>query len=155
MSEDRQPDSARQPILLCYDGSPGSRRAVRAAGALFPGHASIVLHVYARVGLDRIRTTSVTAVRDELVEEVRVAARREATAVAQEGAVLGREAGLDARPLAVENEHDAAEAIVRVAIEQSAAAVVVGRPSRTRRALRPAAVSRAVLDQCPLPVVVA
>jgi nucleotide-binding universal stress UspA family protein len=150
-----QPDSPSRPILLCYDGSTGAARAVEAAGALFPGHAVFVLCVYSRVAGERVRTTPVAVVRDELVEEVRAAARREAAAVAEKGATLARAAGLDARPLVAETDHDVAEAIVRTAIEQSAAAVVVGRPHRTRRALRPGTVSRRIIDHCPVPVVVA
>jgi nucleotide-binding universal stress UspA family protein len=149
-----QPDRTSRPILLCYDGSTGAARAVEAAGALFPGHAAFVFYVYSPVVVERVRTTPVAAVRDELVEEVRAAARREAAALAEKGASLARAAGLDARPLAAEADDVVAEAIVRTAIERSAAAVVVGRPRRTRRALRPGAVSRRIIDQCPVPVVV-
>ena len=34
------------PILLCFDRSDGARRAIEAAGALFPGRKAIVLHVW-------------------------------------------------------------------------------------------------------------
>jgi nucleotide-binding universal stress UspA family protein len=149
-----KPDSSRRPILVCYHGSPEAARAVDAAGVLFPGRAALVLYVFSRVAVERVRTTPVATVRDDLLEEVRVAARREAAAVAEKGAGLARAAGLQAIPLVVEAANDPAEAIVRAAIEQSAAAVVVGRPSRTRRPLRPGGVSRGVIDDCPLPVVV-
>jgi nucleotide-binding universal stress UspA family protein len=150
----RQPDSSRLPILVCYDGSPGAVRAVEAAALLFPGRAALVLYVSSRVVVQRIRTTSVAAVREELVEEVRAAARREAAAIAEEGAALARDAGLEASPLVVEAEDGSADVIVRVAIEESAAAVVVGRPSRTRSALRSGGVVRRVVDQCPLPLLI-
>jgi nucleotide-binding universal stress UspA family protein len=150
-----KPDSPSRPILLCYDGSTGAAGAVEAAGTLFPGHAVFVFYVYPRVAVERVRTTSVAAVRDELVEEVRAAARREAAAIAEKGATLARATGLDARPLVAEADGDVAEAIVRTAIERSAAAVVVGRPRRTRRALRPGTVSRRIIDHSPVPVVVA
>jgi nucleotide-binding universal stress UspA family protein len=94
-------------------------------------------------------------VREELIEEVRVATRREAAAVADEGTSLARRAGLEATPLAVETQDRAADAIVRVATKESAAAVVMGRPSRTRRVpLRADGVLRNVVDHCPIPVVV-
>jgi nucleotide-binding universal stress UspA family protein len=148
------PDSSRRLILVCYDGSPGAARAVEAAGALSPGHGALVLSVASRVAVERVRTTPVTAVRDELLEEVRAAARRESASIGEKGAGLARAAGLDARPLVLEGDDDVADAIVRVAIEQSAAAVVLGRPRRTRRALR-STVSRSIVDHCPLPVVLA
>jgi nucleotide-binding universal stress UspA family protein len=146
---------SRPPILVCYDGSPGARRAVDAAGRLFPGRPAIVLYVWPGVAAERVRTTSVAGVREELIEEVRVAARREAAAVAEEGRGLARHAGLEANPLIVESGNRAADAIVRAATKESVAAVVVGRPSRTRLgSMLPGSVSRSVVDNCPVPVVV-
>jgi nucleotide-binding universal stress UspA family protein len=143
------------PILVCYDGSPGAAQAVDAAGRLFPGRTAIVLFVWPGVGAERVRTTSVEGVREELIEEVRVAARREAAAVADEGTSLARRAGLEAQPLALETGERVADAIVRVATNESAAAVVVGRPSRTLLgSLLPGSVSRSVVDRCPVPAVV-
>lgn len=149
------PDS-RSPILLCYDGSADAERAVNSAGTLFPGRPAIVLYVSSDVAAGRVRTTSVEIVREELIEEVRVAARREARAVAEEGTRLAREAGLEARPLTTEAADGIADAIVRIASTESAAAVVVGRPSRTGLgALVTGGVARKVLDHCPVPVVLA
>jgi nucleotide-binding universal stress UspA family protein len=122
---------------------------------LFPGRSAVVLYVWPGIAAGRVRTTSVERVREELIEEVRVGARREAAAVAEEGTSLARRAGLDAKALTVETPDRAADAIVRVATKESAAAVVVGRPSRTRLgSLLPGSVSRSVVDQCPVPVVV-
>ncbi len=120
------PDS-RSPILLCYDGSADAERAVNSAGTLFPGRPAIVLYVSSDVAAGRVRTTSVEIVREELIEEVRVAARREARAVAEEGTRLAREAGLEARPLTTEAADGIADAIVRIASTESAAAVVTAR----------------------------
>jgi nucleotide-binding universal stress UspA family protein len=142
-------------ILVCYDGSPGAARAVDAAGTLFPGRRAILLYVWPGVSAERVRTTPVEGVRDELVEEVRVAARREAAAVADEGTSLARRAGLEAEPLTVETRERVPDAIVRVATKESAAAVVIGRPSRARLgSLLPGSVSRSVVDRCPVPTVV-
>jgi nucleotide-binding universal stress UspA family protein len=114
-----------------------------------------VLFVSSQVAQKRVRTTSVERVREELVEEVRVAVRREAAAVAEEGAHLARRAGLDPRPLTVEAREGAVDAIVRVATKESAAAVVVGRPSRTRLgSLLTGSMSSMVVDRCSVPVVV-
>jgi nucleotide-binding universal stress UspA family protein len=143
------------PILVYYDGSPAAKRAVDTAGMLFPGRRATVLYVWPGIAGTRVRTTSVEKVRQELIEEVRVATRREAAGVADEGTSLGRRAGLEARPLTVETGGRAADAIVRVATKESAAAVVIGRPSRTRRVpLLSDGVLRNVVDHCPIPVVV-
>jgi nucleotide-binding universal stress UspA family protein len=121
---------------------------------LFSERPALVLYVSSRVAVERVRTTSVAAVREELVEEVRVAARRDAAAIAEEGAALARDAGLEARPGVIEAEDGSADAIVRVAIEESAAAVVVGRPSRTRHAFRSDGMVRRIVDRCPLPLLI-
>jgi nucleotide-binding universal stress UspA family protein len=143
------------PILVYYDGSPAAVRAIDAAGTLFPGRRATVLYVWRGMAGRRVRTTSVEGVREELIGEVRVATRREAAAVADEGTSLGRRAGLEARPLTVETGGRAADAIVRVATKESAAAVVIGRPSRTRRVpLLSDGVLRNVVDHCPIPLVV-
>jgi nucleotide-binding universal stress UspA family protein len=142
------------PILVCYDGSPAAERAIDGAGSLFRGRPAIVLYIFSGVAAQRVRTTSVERVRDELIEEVRVADRREAAAVAEEGTNLAHRAGLEAKPLAVETRDRAADAIVRVASKQSVEAVVVGRSSQTRRRSRLGGVARGVVDHCPIPVVV-
>jgi nucleotide-binding universal stress UspA family protein len=148
-------NSSRPLIVVCFDGSPAAARAVEAAGTLFPGCPAIVLYVSSGVAAERIRTTSVESAREELIEEVRVAARREAEAVAEEGTSLARRAGLEASPLTVEAGDGTADAIVRVATKESALAVVVGRPRQTRLgSLLPGSISRALVDRCPVPVVV-
>jgi len=147
-------NSSRWPIIVCYDGSPSATRALAAAGTLFPDRPAIVLYVCSGVAAGRVRTTSVATLREELIEEVRVAAQRDAAAVAEKGASLARHGGLEAEPLVVEAADGAADTIVRVATEQSATAVVIGRPSRTRLgSLLPGSVSRSVVDRCPVPVV--
>jgi nucleotide-binding universal stress UspA family protein len=142
------------PILVCYDGSPGAVRAVDAAGTLFSGRAAVVLYVWPPVAAERVGTTSVEALREELIEEVRVAARREAAAVADEGTSRARSASLEATPLTVETGDRPADVIVRVATKECAAAVVVARPTRTRRGSWSRSVSRSLVDHCPVPVVV-
>jgi nucleotide-binding universal stress UspA family protein len=150
-----QVNTSLPPILVCYDGSAGAARAIHAAATLLPGRPAIVLYITSPVVPERARTTSVERVREELIEEVRVAARREAAAVAEEGAHIAWRAGLEANPLVVETGDGPADAIVRVARKESAAAVVLGRPSRTRLgSLLPGRVSRSIVDHCPVPVVV-
>ena len=99
-------------------------------------------------------TTPVEVVRRELIEEVGSAVRREANAVAEEGTNLASRAGFEARRLTVEADR-AADAILRVARNESAAAVVVGSGSRNGLgSLLLGSVSRSVIDNCPVPVVV-
>lgn len=142
-------------IVVCYDGSPGAARALRGAGTLFPGQPAVIVYIRPQLDAGRIHTTSVTTTRAELIEEVRVADRREAEAVAEEGVTLAVHAGLKARPLTVETTHPIAYAILQVVMNETAAAVVIGRTARITSGPSPlGSVTRSVVDNCLTPVVV-
>ncbi len=147
-------DASQAPVLICYDGSSGSIRAARAAGRLFAGRPAIVLHVSGEAP-EHVHTTSVEAVRQELIEEVRVATRRDAKFIADEGARITNDAGLKATPLVVEAVHGLANAILHVARDEAVAAIIVGRPHRTGlgRLVRNS-VSRFLVDEGTAPVVI-
>jgi nucleotide-binding universal stress UspA family protein len=87
----------------------------------------------------------------ELERELQARARR----IAEEGAGLARSAGLRAEPLAVAGEVRAADAIVELARERRAAAIVIGSRglSGLRARLEGSTTSR-VLKHAPCPVVV-
>jgi nucleotide-binding universal stress UspA family protein len=123
------------PIVIGYDGSPAAEHAVREAGELLGGRPALVVSV-TKVGLGfelvELPTASIglppapidvrTAM--EIDKEMQERAQR----LAQKGAGLAKEAGFDAEGLAVAEEVDTpvAEAIVRVARERDAQAIVVG-----------------------------
>jgi len=143
----------RPPIILCYDGSPAAARAVKAAGTLFPGQPTIVLYAYPGVHSERIHTTPVEVERREPIEEVHVAAKRDAAAIAEQGTNIALSDGLAAKPLTIQAADGAAGAILRVATQQSAAAVVIARGNRTRLGLRQfGTVSRKIVNHCPVRV---
>ena len=67
------------PILLCYDGSPGAKHAIEEAGALFPGHEVVVLHVWSPIALVLSRYGGVTTpptFDDQEIRQAAIAARR-------------------------------------------------------------------------------
>jgi nucleotide-binding universal stress UspA family protein len=144
----------RPPILICYDGSPGAAQAISAAGTLCPGSPAIVLYVWSGAAAEHVHIPGdgTQAERRELIEDIRSAAHRQATAVATEGTILARDARLDARPITVEAK-GTADAIMQVAAKESVAAVVIGRTSRTRLGrLLPGSLSRHITDHSPAPV---
>ena len=147
-------DTSQAPVLICYDGSSGSIRAAEAAGRLFAGRPAIVLYVSGATP-EHVRTTSVEAVRQELIEEVRIASRRDAKIIADEGARITNDAGLEVTPLVVEAAHGVVNAILHVARDEAAAAIIVGRPRRVGlgRLVRNS-VSRYLVDEGTLPVVI-
>ncbi|OLE31876.1 MAG: hypothetical protein AUG47_08130 [Alphaproteobacteria bacterium 13_1_20CM_3_64_12] len=48
------------PALLCYDGSPGARRAIDVGGGLLGGGPAVVLTVWQPVGLSLLAPVSAT-----------------------------------------------------------------------------------------------
>ncbi|HEU0023502.1 MAG TPA: hypothetical protein VFQ12_02645, partial [Thermoleophilaceae bacterium] len=90
-----------RPVLLCYDGSESSVRAIEAAGALSIGGAALVCHAWA--GLSRVMLRGsydlLPAPLAEAVDELDELDRQAADRVADEGVQVARRAGFEAQPL--------------------------------------------------------
>jgi nucleotide-binding universal stress UspA family protein len=111
-----------KPILLCYDGSAGARRAIATAAELFPGRKTIVLHTWTPVGgIGAAYAIVPVAVYDE------AELHKAALALAAEGAALARESGLDARAQIAEISMEAVwQTIIEVADRDDAGVIVLG-----------------------------
>jgi nucleotide-binding universal stress UspA family protein len=133
--------SDSQPILVCYDRSRGSRRAIETAGVLFPGRPAVVLHVWSL-------TASAAACDDGELE----AAARE---VAAEGTRLAIAGGLDARPDTTSAFAGIGRAILDAADRNDALLIVLGaRGLSAVRSLLLGSVSHAVSQHARCPVLV-
>lgn len=114
------------PLLLCFDGSAEAEGAIRTAASLLPGRAALVLTVATPAG----QALPVNPLGDlagrlsGLYREWDEAAAEIAAGEAQRGCAIAREAGLEARPLVACDKP--ATAILRVADEHDAAAIVLG-----------------------------
>ncbi len=150
------------PILIAYDGSPPARAAVSEAGRLFAPGEAIVLTVW-EPGLAEMMImpdatgmgSTMLPLDPSVTREVERASEERAQSVAAEGAALAHEAGLDARPLAVEDLTDPPAAIVEAAEKHSARTIVIG--SRGLGGLKSkllGSTSKAVLHRATCPVVV-
>jgi nucleotide-binding universal stress UspA family protein len=139
------------PILLCYDGSVGSRRAIAAAAELFPGRAALVLHVWRPLAGIAAAYAIVPAAAYDPAEQ-----RRLALQLAEEGAGAAEAAGLKPVAQIVEAEMDAVwHAILATADRDDAATIVLG--ARGLSPLRAAAlgsVSHAVAQHAHRPVLI-
>lgn len=151
-------------ILLCYDRSRASRRAIEQAGVLLGPRHALVLHVWGSVAPDALRRLpkDVGEVADIVIEELDARSVQLAEEVVGEGVELARQAGFTARSLlervgerwAGHQETRVWEAIVRVADEHDSAAVVIG--SRNLSGLQSAllgSVSYGLVHGCRRPVV--
>ena len=153
------PDS--RPVIIAYDGSELARRAVQAAAQLLVPKQVVVVTVWepglalVSGGAAMTPGAEMPAPDFEAAAQVDRAMQEHASAVAEEGAELARTAGLQSEPLAVPDEANVAETIIRIARERDAQAVVVG--SRGRSGLKArvlGSTSQGVVHHCHVPVVV-
>lgn len=122
------------PALLAYDGSPGARAAVAAAGRLLSGRPAVIVHVwYSSIR----RTLAGRALAGGPIDDLRgFAADYEqafadaAASVVDEGVTLAREAGLEASGHAVESGSGAWRALAEAADAEHAAVIVSGSRGR-------------------------
>ena len=145
------------PILICYDGSDDSKRAVRRAAELFPGQRAIVLHVWEPLK-DVASVPPVPGLYGTLVaglDEMDRLGDEASERTAAEGAEQARKAGLDAESLSLSVGGRAWRNILKVAREQDVRAIVVGQRGigGAERALL-GSVSTAVVHHADRPVVV-
>jgi nucleotide-binding universal stress UspA family protein len=121
-----------RPVLVAFDGSPGSQAAVREAAGLFPDRRLVVVSVW-EPGLRMLMMSRPDALgfsapppSPEEIATIDRVAREHATATAEAGAQLARGRGAIVEAVPVPDEVDVAHAIAATAEQQDAAAIVVG-----------------------------
>lgn len=146
-----------RPILIAYDGSNDAKRAIEAAGQLFPGQRATVLNVWyptaAATPASLVAIPAAVAARAQ--EQLDTEAEQRSSATAADGAEEAKRAGLRATAKAERSQSQAWATICNNATELDAAAVVVG--SRGLSPIRSAllgSVSNGVVHNCARPVVV-
>jgi nucleotide-binding universal stress UspA family protein len=143
--------------LLCYDGSEDARAAIEHAGKLLGGQATTVLTVWEPF-LEVLTRTSyggAMAMGTIDIESIDAANRDGAQNRAEEGAELARGVGLDATPRSGARVTTFADAIIDVADELDAAAIVVGSRGLTGvKSLLLGSVSHGLLQHADRPVIV-
>jgi nucleotide-binding universal stress UspA family protein len=144
-------------VLLCYDGSADAKAAIDRAGGLLKSSPAVVLAVWepfidviARAGLGMAYGAPSWD-----GDEVDAASERRATALSEDGAARARELGLDAQPRTAVRDGSVAGAILNVADELDAEAIVVGSRGLTGvKSLLLGSVSHALLQHADRPVMV-
>lgn len=149
------------PVIIAFDGSPAAEQAIRKAAALFTPRRSIVVVVFEAGRAFEAATLSAKALEPAAMLDVsggfeaEKAALEAAQQLAEQGAEMARNAGLEAEGLAVAGEVAVADTLVRVAREHDAAALVLGdhrHPEIKRLTL--GSTLTGLLRQAPCPVLV-
>lgn len=122
--------SAR-PVIIGFDGSAMSERAVREAAALFAPRPALVVVVWEAGRVFEAATTPALEAPPVTLQLPAAlladqAASDWAKATAQRGVTLARELGLDATGLAVADQGTVADTLIRLVGEHDAQAIVLG-----------------------------
>ncbi len=157
------PDVKRSgPVIIGYDGTPASESALREAAALFAPRPALVVVVWEAGRAFEAATLPERALEGPVpVLDVRTALDTEtavyeaAERLAEQGAALGQEAGLDARGLAVADDATVAQTLIRLAREHEAQTMVIGahRHHELRRVVFGSTLSD-LLRRSPCPILV-
>lgn len=147
--------SASHPLIICYDGSPHAKDAIKYAAGMFPGGFALVVTVWQpTAGLGSLAWAGALDSMDGYVEMDRSAAEN-AGRVAEEGVDFARRAGLGAKPLAVESDGPIWKTIVDIADTHQAAMIVMGsRGHSTFASFLLGSVSNAVVHHANQPTLV-
>jgi nucleotide-binding universal stress UspA family protein len=145
------------PIIVGYDGSPSSQRAIDEAGALLSRHRALVVVVWeAGLGSALVDVPAIppAPIDVRVALEVDKTLYERAQRLAQHGAQLAEKAGLEADPLVVADTITVAETLVRLAREKDAQAIALGTDGIGLTDVLLGGTTRGVIQHASCPVVV-
>jgi nucleotide-binding universal stress UspA family protein len=122
------------PVLIAFDGSPAAEHALEEAAALLGKRPALVVSVWKEgTGFEAVELPTATVgmppapIDVDTAMEIEQEVKERAQRLAQHGAELARQAGMEAEGLVVADEAlTIAETIVDVAEKRDAAAIVMG-----------------------------
>jgi nucleotide-binding universal stress UspA family protein len=151
---------AAGPVLIGFDGTPAATQALREAAALFAPRPAVVVVVWEAgraFDLLEVPVLDLPAAGVDLrtAFELDQAVYEQAQRLAQQGAALARDLGLETDGLAVADEITVADTLLRLAKEYGSQAIVVGSHGHSALGeLLVGSTTRAVLKHAECPVVV-
>jgi nucleotide-binding universal stress UspA family protein len=147
------------PVVIGYDGSDGARDAIAVTARRLDDRRAVVVHAWSSAVQRSLVGGSLLAAPgadiQEIARDLDEVFAGQAQEVAEEGATLAREHGLDARPVAVEATPGPWRALTAAAHTEGAALIVVGSRGRgTVASTVLGSVSAGLVHNAELPVLV-
>jgi nucleotide-binding universal stress UspA family protein len=147
------------PVVIGYDGSDGARHAIAVTARLLDNPSAAVVHAWSSPVQRSLVGGSLLAARvaeiQEIARDLDEVFAGHAQDIAEEGAMLAREHGLDARPVAVEAAPGTWRALTAAAHAEGAALIVAGSRGRgTVASTVLGSVSAGLVHNAELPVLV-
>jgi nucleotide-binding universal stress UspA family protein len=143
------------PVLFCFDGSDGSREAMRAAADLIGRPVDVVVLTVWETVATRLALAGAFSAGEAGGADLDAEEESYAKSVAEEGALRAKEHGYQASPMTKESFDGIARAVLEVADELSARLIVCGQ--RGRGVLRSAllgSVSHALASHARRPILI-
>jgi nucleotide-binding universal stress UspA family protein len=143
---------ASDPILICFDRSDGSRRAIEAAGAQFPGRKAVVLHVWSPIAVMAAAYGGLMPLPSSDEQKLQEAAEK----LAAEGAELAAKAGLEATSAIAEATFEGIwHTVIEAAKQHGCSVIVIGaRGLSTFKSVLLGSVSHGVAQHAHVPVLI-
>jgi nucleotide-binding universal stress UspA family protein len=145
----------RRPVLIAYDGSSGSRRAIERAGELLPGRRAVVLHLWQSwVAIAPVTVPVINGAVIGMARELDELADTQSEDVAADGAHLAAEAGFSAEALSRRSDGPLWRDLLDAAEELDASVIVVGSRGMSGISAALGSVSSGVVHHAHVPVLV-
>jgi nucleotide-binding universal stress UspA family protein len=143
------------PILLCYDGSDGSARAIGEAGRLFPGAHAVVVHVSHLPNMYTTGYAGAPALPGDVLESVEEVAREQANEILEQGEEIARQAGLDPEGISCVTPSAPWRQLLGAAEDVHAKLIVAGSRGRGGvKSLVLGSTSQALAHRCRVPLLI-
>jgi nucleotide-binding universal stress UspA family protein len=143
------------PLLLCYEGSEDAKHAIEHAGRVLGGRDALVVTVWQPTpALSGFASAGATDSTFDFVEVDRAAADL-SERVARDGVRIAQQAGLHAKPVAVEGTGPVWKTIVEIADRHDAAIIAMGSRGLTgRRPMLLGSVSSGIVHHADRPTLI-